>query len=224
MAQGLRPNVARIPKAELIRMSKWRCKHGETGLSHYRCWLKEHPDAERIGFWDIETTNLKANYGIMLCYAIADANSDKVYTGCITKGQLKTCLDEKIVKDCIRDLRKFDRVIGYYSSRFDGPFLRTRALSLGVDFPEYGELLHNDLYYVVRNKLSLHSNRLEHACKALFGQTEKTKIEPNYWVKALMGDAESLAYIHDHCIHDVLELKKLYNRLHVFQKGASTSL
>jgi len=216
--------VWRLKKPEIVRLAKWRCKHSHSGLEHYECWLKENPGEERIGFFDLETTNLKADFGIILCYAIADGISDQIYTRTITKSDLRTCLDEKVVKSCIKDMKNFDRLVGYYSTKFDGPFLRTRAISLGIEFPEFGQVIHNDLYYTVRNKLNLSSNRLENACRTVFGETAKTRIDADHWIKALMGDKPSLDYINDHCIKDVTELKKLYYKLAVYRNKTNTSL
>lgn len=216
--------VWRLKKTEIVNLARWKCQHGHSGLVHYNCWLRANPEEEKIGFWDLETTNLKADFGIILCYAIADGSSDKIYSRLITKSDLRTCLDEKVVKQCIRDMKRFDRLVGYYSSKFDGPFLRTRALALSLDFPEYGQIVHNDLYYTVRNKLNLSSNRLDNACRTIFGSTEKTRIDAVHWVKALMGNQTALDYIQDHNIKDVTELKKLYFRLQHFRKKTDTSL
>ena len=221
----MRAPVHRMKKTEIVKLSRWRCKHGETGLSHYACWEKANPDTERLGFIDIESTNLAADFGIILCYCIADADSDTIYHRVITKSDLKDCLDKKVVEQCLKDMRKFDRLVGFYSTKFDIPFIRTRAVSLGIeDFPEYGEIIHNDLYYAVRNKFRLSSNRLENACRILLGNTDKTKIESKYWIKALQGDVDSLAYILDHCKKDVTDLKKLYNKLIPYRKITDTSL
>jgi hypothetical protein len=35
------------------------------------------------------------------------------------------------------------------------------------------------------------------------GKTEKTPIESNYWIGALMGQKKALDYILDHCMRDV---------------------
>lgn len=216
--------IWRLPKKTIVNLAKWRCEHSHSGLEHYNCWLKANPGEEKVGFWDLETTNLKADFGIILCYAIADGTSDKVYSRCITRNDLRTCLDEKVVKACINDLHRFDRVVGYYSTKFDGPFIRTRALALGIDFPEYGEMIHNDLYYTVRNKLNLSSNRLDNACRTIFGATEKTRIDAVHWIKALMGNQTALDYIQDHCIKDTTELKKLYHKLENYRRKTDTSI
>lgn len=224
MPHGLRPNVARIKKTELIRMSKWRCRHGETGLSHYRCWLREHPDTERIGFLDIEASNLKADFGVVLTYAIKVKGEDKIYQRTITRSDLRTCLDKNVVNQCIKDMQEFDRIITWYGSRFDVKFLRSRALALGIKFPLYGDILHNDIYYIARNRLCLSSNRLDNVSRSLFGDTAKTRILPEKWIKALMGDKKSLEYIAEHCRLDVIELERVYNTLSDFARKSDTSL
>ncbi len=217
--------VWNMKKTDIVKLAKWRCEHSASGLEHYNCWLRANPDTERLGFIDIESTNLAADFGIILCYCIADNNSDTILHRVITKSDLKTCLDKNVVEQCLKDMRKFDRLVGFYSTKFDIPFIRTRAVALGIEtFPEYGEIIHNDLYYAVRNKFRLSSNRLENACRILLGSTDKTRIESKYWIKALQGDVGSLSYILDHCQRDVTDLKKLYNKLIPYRKVTGTSL
>lgn len=100
-----------------------------------------------------------------------------------------------------------------HNTRFDIPFSRTRALIHGLDFPTYGTLKHKDAYYMVRYKFSLHSNRLENACRTLCGSTNKTSLIPDIWQRAQYGDTKALDYIVDHCREDVKDLKRLYYRV-----------
>lgn len=224
MQLGNKPPVWRLAKKKIVEMAKWKCNHGHTGLEHYSCWIASNPKEEKMGFIDIETTNLKADFGIILAYSIADDQTDEVTSRVITKNDLRTCLDGKVVKACVTDMRRFDRLVGYYSTKFDIPFIRTRAIALGLDFPEYGEIIHNDLYYTVRNKLNISSNRLDNACRTVFGATEKTRIDADHWIKALMGDKGALDYILDHNIRDVQETKKLYHALETYRHKTDTTL
>jgi len=224
MQTGNKAPVWRLPKKTIVAMAKWKCEHSHSGLEHYACWLKANPGEERLGFLDIETTNLKADFGIILSYAIADDASDNVFSKTVTKNELRTCLDEKIVKSCIKDMLKFDRLVTYYGTKFDIPFLRTRAVALGLEFPEYGTLIHNDLYYAVRMKLCISSNRLDNACRTVFGETEKTRIDADHWIKALMGDSAALDYIHDHNVRDVQETKRLYHKLENYRRKTDTTI
>lgn len=216
--------VARMKKATLIWMSNHKCKHGHDYISHYSCYLTEQPDKNRLGFLDIESSNLHANWGIILSYAIKAHNEDKIYSRTISSKELRTCLDKEVVRSCVEDMKKFDILATYYGTRFDMPFIRTRAITLGINFPEYAGILHKDVYYMARNKLCLNSNRLDNVCEALFGSTTKTRLKPDKWTKALTGDKAALDYINDHNIHDVIELERVYNALVGYTKNLANSL
>lgn len=216
-------NFARMKKSELVWMANNKCKHGHSYITHPNCYDADHGKDQRIGFLDLECSNLHANWGIILSYSIKVKGEDKIYSKVISKEELNTCLDKRVVESCIDDIDKFDRIVGYYSTRFDIPYLRTRAIILGVPFPGYGGFLHTDVYYMARNKLCLNSNRLDTVAAALFGETQKTRIEPKYWTKALMGDKKALAYILDHNQKDVLELERVYDALIDFTKRLDRS-
>jgi uncharacterized protein YprB with RNaseH-like and TPR domain len=203
-----------------------RCRHGHPYLVHYNCYLKEHPERmDKIGFFDIETTNLKADFGIILCYAIKPLNTSKILQRSITKKELVTGeLDANVVRSCIKDMEKFDRLIGYYSKRFDAPFIRTRAVQLGIPFPAFGSIIHEDVYFIVRHRFCLSSNRLENAARVLCGNTEKNRIESKYWIAALQGNKIALDYIQDHNRRDVRDLEKLYKKVYEFTKPKAVSL
>lgn len=214
--------VSRLNKHEIVWLSGHRCKHKHTYLEHYPCYVSENPLKEKIGFFDIEASNLAANFGIMFCYCIKVAGKDEILERVITKKELSTCLDKNVVKQCIEDLGKFDRIVTYYGKRFDMPFVRTRAVATGLGFPGYGEIVHEDMYFNVKFKFRLHSNRLENACRVLLGSTDKTHLDPEYWIKALQGNKKSLDYIADHCRKDVTDLEKLYNKINNFTKKTET--
>ena len=141
-----------MKKAELLDLFRGKCKHGHLWAEHPMCYMKEKAIAEpKIGYIDIETHNLKANFGIMLSYAIKERGTDKIYCDTITKKDIdKKTLDKRLVKKCIADMKRFDVVMGYYSTKFDIPFIRSRAMYWDLDFPMYGELQHKDIYYMVR--------------------------------------------------------------------------
>ncbi len=219
--------IHRLKKSEIVKLSKTHCAaHAHNYLEHYACYLKEHPEEkERVGFWDIEASNLVADYGIMLSWAIKDANSDTIYYDVLTPADAKGgSEDKRLVKSCIEHLGKFDKIVTYFGTGYDFPFTRARALINGLDFPGYGTLVHKDLYYVIRNKFKLSSRRLENACKQLLGESEKTKIDAKFWRDGVRGDKKSLQYIVDHNIKDVTDLEKLYNKTIEFSKLNNNSI
>lgn len=221
-----RAPVHRLKKAEMVWLGTHKCKHSHTYLEHYSCFLKENPDhEEKEGYLDIETTNLKASYGIILCWCIYDANNDIMHEGQITADDLSSSsLDRRVTKELIECMRGFDRVYTYYGTKFDLPFIRTRAVVHGLDFPIFQTLFHKDVYYIVRNKFCLHSNKLVVACEVILGKTNKTRITPDYWTRALMGHKPSLDYILEHCRYDVYDLAELHRAVEDFAGRPNTSI
>lgn len=221
--------IQRLKKDEILRLAKSRCKHGHSLLEHRQCDLGA--PHERIGFLDIEAAGggFNAEFGIVLSWCIKDGDSDTIYEDALRPKDLKRRdgkEDKRIVQSCVDCMRKFDRIVTYYGSdfQFDGPFLRTRALMTGVDYPTYGELKWTDCYPIVKKKLKLVRNRMENACRAVVGTTDKTHIKPDVWRLAARCDKEALGYVLDHNRKDVLDLEKLYKRLINFVKRSDTSV
>ena len=137
---GVNLNVT--TKEDLLSIINFRCQHKHSPFTHPKCYRKIDGGAiEKIACLDIETSNLQANFGIILSWVI------KTVGGSYSKDVIKQGdkLDCQIVKSCVNALCKFNRVVGHYSTYFDIPFLRTRALYWGIDFPEYGSIYHTDV-------------------------------------------------------------------------------
>jgi uncharacterized protein YprB with RNaseH-like and TPR domain len=121
-------------------------------------------------------------------------------------------------------MKTYDELVTWYGSRFDIPFIRTRALVDRIDFPAHGTIKHTDLWFVSRGKFKLSSNRLENACRVLLGKTTKNRIDSKYWRAGTRGDKESLDYILDHNFRDVNDLQKIYRKIIAFKRPVSTSI
>lgn len=189
------------------------CTHRHRYSRHFGCFLKKYNMSERVGFLDIETSNLKANFGIVLCWCIL-ADDDTLYQDWLTrKDVLSGNEDKRVVSSCIDTLRTFDRVVGHYSTYFDIPFLRSRAIIHGLDFPKHGELFHTDVWRMAKTKLCLHSNRQDVIAESLQGKTIKTRISHPAWRQAMMGNEAAAAEVVRHCQCDVKDLKKNYYSL-----------
>jgi len=213
--------IHRLKKKDLIWLATHKCKHGKPYITHYACFVQEHPEIiERIGFLDIEVSNLNANFGIMLSYCIKQSWNDKILYGVINKGDVKKYDDDKtdyrIIRKLIDDLLSLDRVCTHYGRRFDLPYIRTRALMMNIDFPQFGSIVNDDTWLMARGKLKLNSNRLDTVERALFGESGKTHIDFKYWIAASRGDKKALNYVLDHNKKDVLSLEKVYYRLRDF--------
>lgn len=217
-------SIDRFKKQDIIWMENHYCKHGFPYIQHTGCYLKERGQEPKVGFLDIESSGLKANFAVCYCYCIKVLGSDEVISRTITSKELKSKgLDKPVIEQAIKDIMKFDKIVTYYGTGFDIPFLRTRALMHGLEFPKFGALFHEDIYYTARNKLCLHSKRLAVVEEALLGEAKKTVLEFEYWIRALGGDKKSLDYISHHCKMDVLSLEEVWKKLIGFKKHTNTS-
>jgi len=221
----MRAPIDRLSKKEILALHRWRCKHGHGGLSHYACWLAEHSIPEKIAFFDIESSGLVADFGIMLSWAMLDSNTGEILHDVITKEDFDSGKsDKRIVASCVNALKKYHRVVGHYSSGFDIPFIRSRALQWGIAFPHYGDILHTDVWAMARKLLKLQSNRQSNIDEFLRGTSEKTRRRQCDWLPALRGSKKALDFILDHNIRDVHDLAKNYRTLAPYWRKGNTSI
>ena len=210
-------NLKKLNKEQLYKYYNGRCIHYHKYQEHPQCFVEDMGFKEKVGFLDIEASNLDANFGIILSYCIKDADSDKIWSDVIEKKDYSKYKmespDTRVVENLVKDMRKFDRLVAHYGIKFDFPFIRTRAIVCDVDFPKYNELYIDDTWRWAKNKLKLNSNRLDTIATTLLGKTDKTRVEGKYWIGAMRGDKKSLNYILEHNRFDVLDLEKIYNKL-----------
>ena len=243
-AEKVRLPVHHLKKAEFVWLGSHKCRHGHNYLEHWSCFLQERPTVpdgkqfsilnsissggERVGFLDIETSNLDANWGMILTYCIKDSRSKKILYGQITKADIKRFSDDKtdkrIVKQLVNDLKLFDRIVTHYGRRFDIPFIRTRALICGIPFPHFGSISNDDVWAIARRKLKLNSNRQQTVHTTLFGRSHKTHLNMKYWTAAARGNKTALNYVLKHNKIDVIELEESWNVLKNFVSKTNCSI
>jgi len=217
-------NPMNMKKEDLAILFTRRCKHGHLYAEHPGCYISEYESNLKIGYLDIESSNLKADFGIMLSYCIKEANKKEILGRSINKDELNNgTLDKNLVRECISNIGKFNLIITYYGTKFDLPFIRSRALYWGIEFPKFGSHNHKDCYYMIKNRLCIHRNRMEDAAR-LLGIEGKTHIDGYYWITALTGNSKALGYILDHNKADVEVLEKVYNKVKDFSKNVSKSI
>ena len=179
--------------------------------------LRQSMHEDRIGYLDIEASQLKADFGICYSWYIKEQGTDNYDFSAITRAELLNgTLDKRVISELIETLDKYTVIYTYYGSRFDIPFLRTRALIHGLDFIPRGEVESRDLYYLARRCLCLSSKSLENVCRAL-GIPGKTHIEQRFWVLANTGNPDAIKYICEHNKADVEILEKAHERLAKFE-------
>lgn len=179
--------------------------------------IRKAAKEDRVGYFDIEASQLNANFGWMYCWSIKVKDEKTIISACVNKKEIQDgTLDKRIVSELVEALKGFTAIYTYYGTGFDFPFARTRALSHGLEFIPYGELEHHDLYYLVKSKLRLHRNRLENACE-LVGIKGKTHLDPEKWVLANTGNEDAIKYIFNHNVADVVILEELHKKLAPFE-------
>jgi len=171
---------------------------------------------EKIGFLDIECSGIKSDFGIVFSYCIKELDGELIAKAIKPKEIRDGSYDKRLMKEFIEDLKKFDRIIGYYAQRFDIPFLRSRAIYHGLRFPPYGSHFFNDVYYLVKNRLQLHRNRLEDACRFFGIPCKSHPLVPTVWLKAMKGDKKALDYILEHNKEDVISLEALWKKIYMY--------
>jgi len=224
-------NINKLKKSEILWLYNHFCRHGHRYIEHPECFKVEKPDTspfyEKVGYLDIESTGLNANWDYIISYAILSDNG-KMYGRVLTPKEVLDyrVLDKKLMREFVKTIQKFDRIVIYWGKdrRHDIPFLRTRCLKWGVRFPFYREVLITDCYDIVKGKLRLHRNRLQNACNFLKIESKQHFLRAEMWQKAKLGNKSALKYVWEHNKEDVRSLKKLYERLECFSASRKTSI
>jgi uncharacterized protein YprB with RNaseH-like and TPR domain len=213
-----------MTKKELTDRFDFKCRHFKNGLEHPACYERDHSDSMRVGCLDIEASGLKANFNFVLSWCIKELGGD--IKGDVIAGEdiRAGVFDKRIVQSCIEELRKYNKILTHYGTNFDIKFLRTRALVHRLDFPQYGEILHTDVYYMAKRILLLHSNRQDCVTEALYGRSHKTRIHPDIWMQVTRGNLKALKYLYKHNMIDVKELEKNYLKLKPFSRETKKSI
>ena len=179
-------------------------------------WLLEN---SKIAFFDLETSDLNASIGMILCGSIKERGGATV-TFSAAKDSDGILVDKNICVQLRDMLAGYDYVTTYYGSRFDIPYINTRLIMQGER--PINELRHIDLYYRAKFNLKLHSNRLQVVGETLFGESQKTRVLGVVWQRAAQGDMEALKYIQEHCERDVEELEEVFDTLKGFINLSAT--
>lgn len=177
----------------------------------------------RIASFDIETTSLNADFGIVLC-AVIKPSDVKADAPIIVRGDVENkqwdserSNDRATVDRIVKELDPFDILIAHNGVRFDLPFLRTRIAKHGLQPLRNFKII--DPVQVARLKLRMSGNSLERIADFL-GVNTKTTVDGSMWLKAALdGDREAMGYIVEHCVEDVLMLEKIVDAV----KGYSSA-
>lgn len=170
----------------------------------------------KIVTFDLETSSLYADSGIILCCSYRELGQRTIHT--IRADQFKSWRKGKsnngdVVRAIHEALLPFQIYVGHNSNFFDRRWLNTAFLYEGLDPYLKGRKL-VDPVMIARRHLRLHSNRLSSLIAYFDIQDKKTPIEFKYWLRAALdSDVHALNYIVKHCEADVKALETVFKIL-----------
>ena len=173
----------------------------------------------RIVAWDLETTDLKALMGRVLCCSfcpiLEEGRTERPYTfrGDDKKYKHRDPInDRKLVVASRDELEKYNLVIGWNSKLFDLPFLNARLAQYG-ERPFRPQFHMDPMYYARGSGLRIGSSKLDNVQKFFSLPETKTPITWDDWKRAAMGDKPAMDNVVDHCEQDVKVLSMAYWKL-----------
>lgn len=169
----------------------------------------------KILIFDIESTNLAANFGFILCISYKWLHEKQVHTIAITdfpSFQKDHTSDKNVLKEFYKIYIGADMVVAHYGSRFDIKFINTRCLYHNL--PPFPPVAFIDTWYIAKRFCAFNSNRLK-SITEFFNLPEKTPIRGDKWIRATSGDQKAIKYVIKHCVADVLALEATYLKLRV---------
>ena len=168
----------------------------------------------RIVYWDLETTDLSAFMGRLLCASFADAWGTVTTRRC-TDFPMETPLDDSGLAEWVRDeLERYDIAVGWNSFNFDVGFLQARLLRWGKR--PLRDLMQIDAMYKARwgrYGSRIGSSKLDNVSRFFRTSESKSVVDWDIWNLASMGDERAMDYIVEHCEKDVLVLRDVFNHL-----------
>ena len=172
----------------------------------------------RILAYDIEASNLSADFGIVLCVGFLEVGANpktaEVYNILDYTGKDNDLIkaEKRLLVDVSARLLDSDVWLTHYGTWYDNVFVNTRLLYHKLPVLP-ANFAHLDTWKISRNRLKLRNNRLATISEFLGTNAEKDAIKPEQWLRALGGHRASMDYIVEHCRKDVVVLTEVYERL-----------
>jgi uncharacterized protein YprB with RNaseH-like and TPR domain len=166
--------------------------------------------------FDIETTNLNADFGVVLCGVVIEHDS-KAEPDIFRLDELsdewdqRRSYDRPCIKPLVDKLREFDLICAHNGARFDVPFLRTRLARWKQ--PTLRDIKILDPCLLARQKFKFSWNSLDKIAEFL-GVSSKTPVRGETWIRAALdGDRKAMNYIVEHCVEDVKTLNRIISAM-----------
>lgn len=171
----------------------------------------------RILLWDLETTNLRADFGFILAAGykwLGEKRSHVLTIGDFDASNFRA-KEKALVKAFAEVLDSADISVTHNGQRYDHPWINAKMREHRLTkngAPWYLKAIPQvDTLQIARKHLKAVSRkRLDTLSSYLGTYAEKTPVEGHIWVDAAMGRKSALKYIIDHCRADVAVLEEVY--------------
>jgi len=159
--------------------------------------------------FDIETSNLQADFSILLTACIKPYGQEPFVFRADNYPEWQTdrANDYQITKAIAEELRKHAIIVTHYGLYFDVPFLRAKMVKHSLE--PLPQMFAIDTWSIARKNYKVTSRRLKNLVD-FFDIGEKEPVEGELWMKAAYnGSKEAMDRIVQHNIRDVEVLEKL---------------
>jgi uncharacterized protein YprB with RNaseH-like and TPR domain len=165
-----------------------------------------------LAFWDIESNNLRADYGSVLVASIKPFG-EKPYSFTIKA----VGNDVRVVRDLKEALEQYQCWCTFYGKGFDLKFVNSRLLKWGYEPIEPRH--HIDLYFTGKANLLLSRGSMAQMAGFLGTHNQKMGVSPNVWSEIGFKLQEHLPQMVERCESDCAVLEDNYRKVrHVIKE------
>ena len=200
-------------------------RHAEAG----RRWIESMDETEaedttselssgepKIMYFDIETSDLSAGFGELLCFGYWWQHESKPHNLNIYDYPGWDELpverrDKYLLEDVVKIMEEADVIIGHYSTKFDFPFIQTRLIIHRMK--TIPQPIHIDTWRISKYCLKLNNNRLKTIAEALDCDDQKSSCSLMTWRRAKAHDLDALKLISKYNLQDVRTERAVVERL-----------
>lgn len=159
----------------------------------------------KLATWDIETTQLNADLGSVLCASVKPYGK-KAYTFKVKA----VGNDIKVVRDLKEALEEYHCWLTYYGKGFDVPFVNTRLLKWG--YAPIEPRHHIDLFFTLKANTKMSSKGLGRYASLLGLPEQKMGVSQNIWSEMGFKLASHMPTMVKRCESDTGVTEQLYDK------------
>jgi uncharacterized protein YprB with RNaseH-like and TPR domain len=204
-----------------------RCKHGHYLTEHPAC-ASVYVRPERVAVLDIESSGIdSAEFGGVYSFALLEIDDNGkpgrlIYRSVSARDRRNHVFDRRVVNELVTRLNDYTKIITHYGSKYDIPWLYTRALRWGLDrkWPAPKSVKLVDTWILAKTNTKM-SHRLESLERLMTGETGKTHMDGRMWEAIMAARPEGLAWLRKHNIADVYSTWRIYQKLRRFESPYS---